>query len=501
MELAQKFIFFFLVGTSFLNFSIALAARIRTNYKDFTQLVFYWPTLLITFVAAAILSKSETQIAFSYFFQIIPTMFITKMLMDTRGLRFNLPFYSFIYMAGAIISGSLILFSDADFTTSLLPVTFASALPLFPNVWDTLVAQRKETSWVEKGMGMAMLTGIINHFNFAFFRLDTSTAWWGWGIAIIQYQCVSIFLPLMFNQRREDLERKNLELALAKISGERTSESIEIDELYKNLEHQITLKEEFSQKLKKTNMHLEDEREMNEILIKTISHDIANPLTVINAYVSMIESGRIPQEDYKLFMAKISTSVDSALRMVKRIRDAIVTRNQASFVNIQDVYLDQTINKLITQFEPRLNDKNIRVIYNNHSSNILVEAEEHSLIEHVFANILSNAIKFSHEGSRVEINISDLNDEVLVQFRDYGIGIKTDRMDRRLLSSTHGTKGETGSGFGMMVMGYFLQRFGASYSVHSDGENKGTTVSVKLKKSNVSFPKYPSVTESANILS
>ena len=491
MELAQKFIFLFLVGITVLNFSIALAARIRTNYKDFTQLVLYWPTLLVTMIAAAILSKNETQIAMSYFFQIIPTMFITKMLMDSRGLRFNLPFYTIVYFVGASVSAYMILATQNDFTTSLLPVTFATALPLFPNVWDTLVTQRKESSWVEKGMGITMVTGIINHFNFAFFRLDEASAWWGWGIAIIQYQCVSIFLPLMFNQRREDHERKNLELALTKISGISASTSVEIDELYKNLEHQITLKEEFSQELKRSNMHLEDEREMNEILIKTISHDIANPLTVINAYVSMIESGRIPPEDYKKIMGKISISVDSALKMVTRIRNAIVTRNQASIVNIQDVNLDQAINQLISQFEPRLNEKNIKVLYKGHPlKNILVRAEEHALNEHVFSNILSNSIKFSHEGSDIEISVFDTEDGVTIQFRDNGIGIKKDRLEKRLLSSTQGTKGEQGSGFGMLVMGYFLHQFGATYKLHSEGENKGTTISINLKKSNDSYSKF-----------
>jgi len=412
------------------------------------------------------------------------------MLMDSRGLRFNLPFYTVVYFVGASVSAYLIFATQTDFTTSLLPVTFATALPLFPNVWDTLVTQRKESSWVEKGMGLTMATGIVNHFNFAFFRLDDSASWWGWGLAIIQYQCVSIFLPLMFNQRREDHERKNLELALTKISGVSASSSVEIDELYKTLEHQITLKEEFSQELKKTNMHLEDEREMNEILIKTISHDIANPLTVINAYVSMIESGRIPPEDYKKIIGKVSLSVDSALKMVTRIRNAIVTRNQASFLNIQNVSLDHSINQLISQFESRLNDKKIKVIYkNDHLENIFVRAEEHALNEHVFSNILSNSIKFSHEGSDIIISVIDMEDEVTVQFRDNGIGIKKDRMERRLLSSTHGTNGETGSGFGMIVMGYFLNQFGASYNLHSDGVNKGTTISIKLKKSNGSHSK------------
>lgn len=502
MELAQKFIFFFLVGTSFLNFSIALAARIRTNYKDFTQLVLYWPTLLVTFIAAAILSQNETQIAFSYFFQIIPTMFITKMLMDTRGLRFNLPFYSFIYLAGAVISANLILFTDAGFTTSLLPVTFATALPLIPNAWDTLVTHRKESTWVEKGMGLAMVTGVINHFNYAFFRLDESSAWWGWGVALIQYQCISVFLPMMFNQRREDLERKNLELALSKISGKSSTSSVEIDELYKALEHQITLKEEFSQKLKNTNMHLEDEREMNEILMKTISHDIANPLTVINAYASMIESGRIQPADYKKIMGKISMSVDSALNMVNRIRNAIVTRNQASLVSVQDVHLDQAVQKVISLFEVKLNEKNIKLIYNNEDlRDVFVKAEEHALTEHIFANILSNAIKFSHEGSAIKISLVDMGGEISIQFQDQGIGINKDRMGRRLLGSTQGTQGETGSGFGMMVMGYFLHQFGASYKLHSEGENKGTTISINLKKSNVTYSKLDIQNKDANIFS
>lgn len=491
MNEVVKYIFFFLIGTTVLNFGIAIAARCFTKSKEFNQLTIYWTTLFINFFIVAALSATPNQIAFAFFFQFIPTFISGNILMQSRGKKLDLRLYGGLHLAACLLGTFLLLKTNAGFTLSLLPVAVTSSLVLFIPMWNSLVTHRSDANWIEKAMALMFVTAVINLFNYPLFRLDESTAWWGWSLSIAQYQCLSIFLPLLINYRRSQIERKNLELALNKLSAPIGQQNIEIDELYRNLELQIGQKEEVTRKLQASNQSLEEEREINEILIKTVSHDLANPLTVINAYIDMLHAGKIPLEDRDMIWERIKMSTRSALDMISRIRDAIVTRTQASIVAIHDVSVDRSIQRLIQQFETHLRSKNIKLSYeSNIPLDIFVSAEENTLTEHVFSNILSNAIKFSFDNSEIKITVSQVQDGISVEFKDSGMGIAQDRLGKRLLHSTEGTRGESGSGFGVMVMSYYLRKFDATYSIHSEGKNKGTTVTVNLKKSSTSLSKY-----------
>jgi signal transduction histidine kinase len=500
MDTVTKYIFLFLIGTTLLNFSIAVTAKIKTKNKAFNELILYWTSLFFTYLAVAVLSGSPKQIALAYFFQFIPSFFMTKMLMESRNIKFNLKLYGVAQLVGSVVSAYLLLSTEVGFTISLLPVTISSTLPYWHPIVNTLITQRAEANWIEKGMAWMFISGVINHFNYAFFRLDPEAQWWGWSVSIAQYQCLSIFLPLLINHRRSVIERKNIEMALTQLSGKHTSFNSEIDELYRTLELQIAQKEELTRKLQSLNAHLEEEREVNEILIKSVSHDVANPLTVISAYTQMLASGRFAPGEFNMIFDRVLQNTKSALDMIARLRKAIMTRNKANVVTLQDVSVDQTINKLLIQFDSALNEKNIKVDYQRAQNPYLsVIAEEDALTDHIFTNIFSNCIKFSHHNSKIEIKVSETEHNVVIEFRDFGVGIASNRLEKRLLTSTQGTNGEIGSGFGVIIMGYFLRQFGASHAIHSDGENRGATVTLTLKKTLATHAIFPTETNIANI--
>ena len=475
MNEISKYIFFFLIGTTILNFILAVIARIKIKDNKINYLIYYWFAVFLTYFAVATLSETPTQIAFAYYFQFISGSLMAKLLMDSRGIKFNYKLYIPLQVVGYILSTYLLLQTDAGFTVSLLPVTFTTALPLVHPLWNALVSQRHESNWVEKSMAVMFITGIINHFNYAFFRLDPNAAWWGWSVSIAQYQCLSIFLPLLMNYQREDRERKNIETILSRLSGDKIPSSHHMNELYQKLEEQITVKQELNQRL-------EEEREINVILIKTISHDLANPMTVIKSYLEMINSGRIPQKDHAQTLERIKESTKSALEMIQRIRNAIVTRNQSSLTTIQDVDVDYAIRNLLSLFETHLHTKNIKVIYENMlPQKIFVAAESRTLTEHVFANVMSNAVKFSYPDSHIRILVTHKDRHVYVEFVDQGMGFNQLRTEKGYIYPNGGTNGELGSGLGLILMGYFLRKFEGSYAISSEGQGKGTKVVIQLK--------------------
>lgn len=485
MDQVINFIFLFLIGSTLVSFGVALLARTNTGHKEFNNLVLYWTFLFINFGAVALLNKNPSQIAFAYFFQFFPSFILTKTLRDARGIKTSFKFFGTVQLIGMGITTILILFTNVGFTLSLIPITISTSLTFWEPVWDTLFKNRKEANWIEKGMGFVLATSIVNHFNYAFFRLDESAAWWGWGVSIAQYQCLSIFMPLLISHRREVNERKNIQMALEKISGQHSNINLEVDELYDQLELQIAQKEKFYNKLQASNANLKEEREMNEMLIRTVSHDIANPIQAMNAYVELLCAGKIPEQDHEKTFNRMKRSLKSSLDMISRIRNAIMTRSEAELVTLHEVPIDQSIERLLEAFEPKIKEKNLEINYqNNLAPNLCVIAEENALCEHVFSNVLSNAIKFSFDQSVIEIRVTQEGEYINVSFTDSGLGIDSNRLGKLVLESTEGTKGETGTGFGIMVMGYFLRKFGGSFSISSEtsGLNRGTVITVSLKK-------------------
>ncbi len=503
-----KYIFYFNIGASLLNFLIAVMARTKTKSKEFNDLIFYWASVIFTFIMAAIFINTPTEIAFSFFFQVFSINLMARMLCISQGMPYPWKLCASLQIPGMLLTSYFLLYTDLGFTLSLMPVVLTFSVSFVIPIWRVLVTDPQNSNWIAKTLAFFYITAIIHIFNFAIFRLDPTAALWGWSISIAQYQCISVFLPLMIYHSRDMKEKMNLQLALEHISGLRNLDinssslkkgNINIEELYHQLEMQITQKEEVLKQLKMANDSLEEEREINEILIKTISHDLATPLTVINAYTEMLSTNRIVESDIPKTWGRLKHNIDSSLNMIARIRNAILTRSQVNLVQVHNVCVDRSIKKVMELFESRFKEKNLTCHYSNSTSlDVFVLAEETTLVEHVLSNILSNAIKFSKPNNEIILNVFDAQECVNIEIRDFGVGIEEHRLAKKLLLSTEGTSGEIGSGFGMMVMSYFLKKFGGSIDIKSqtDEENHGTTVTVSLKKAN---QRKRSITDSANI--
>jgi signal transduction histidine kinase len=484
MESVIKYIFFFMIGTTLLNLCFAVVARINTKNTLFNMLIFYWISLFINFAATAVLSGSETQILYSFFFQSIPLLIFAKVLSDSRGLEFYFGRHVIGY-AGAMTLTTLAQKAGLSFTIALIPLVSAYILTFLRPALNTFVDKKNPANWIEKSIASVFFMAIVNIINFALFRLDDSSAWWGWSIAIAQYQCASVLLPMIIYHRRELNERQNLELALERLSGQNQNDHLRIEELYSQIDSQLKQKITLNHKLAASNVKLEEEQEINEILIKTISHDLANPLTVINAYSEMLSSGKVAVKEREKIWGRVKLNTQSALEMIHRIRTAILTRSQADMLEMNDVDLEIALHSLSESFDSRLQEKGLTLKINFlQQGPVFVRAEEKTLVDHVFSNILSNAIKFSFQHSSIEINVGAKEECVVIEFRDHGQGIKKQRLEKKLLSTTEGTNGESGTGFGLMVMGYFLRQFGGAFSIESytAGPERGTSFKVSLQR-------------------
>ena len=107
------------------------------------------------------------------------------------------------------------------------------------------------------------------------------------------------------------------------------------------------------------------------------------------------------------------------------------------------------------------------------------------MLKTVVRNFMSNAVKFSPEGSSIDISMTTEGDFAKISVRDHGVGIAADRLDSIFHKgeTTYGTSGEEGSGLGLQLCQDFARKNGGECTVESvEGQGSTFSVLVPLKK-------------------
>lgn len=106
-----------------------------------------------------------------------------------------------------------------------------------------------------------------------------------------------------------------------------------------------------------------------------------------------------------------------------------------------------------------------------------------SLLNTVWDNLLTNAIKYNKPDRSIEISIEEKEDSILVTFKDTGIGLNNEEMERIFerfyRADTARTRTTEGTGLGLSIVWTIIKLHGGHINVNSK-ENEGTTFIVEL---------------------
>ena len=437
-----KYIFLLLIGTSFLNFLITLVMKIQNKQKELNTLLVFWPALILAIIGSAVLDANPIQMALAYFFQMIPLNIMAQIMCSHQKIKTHWKYIIGIQFAAITCTTFLLLYTKAGFMAAMIPVYLSSSIPFICPIWFVLVKNRKKSNWIEIGISLVILVGILNQIYYAFFRLDPIATNIGWSISIAQNQCLSLFLPLLIIDRKKDY-----------------------------------------QFVKESNFHLKQERDDSHLFVRTISHDLATPLTVIKTYTDMLLAGKIAEENHNKIWQRIKLNVNSAQHMMFQINEIISNKQKADLVPVKPTCLKSCLEELHELFAMQLSEKQIGLdIKYSIGTDTKVMADQGSLTHHVLANIMSNAIKFSYRNNHIQINVEESDQFVIVNVRDFGVGMNQEASQIAILQSRAGTEGESGTGFGLMSLNYFVRKFQGEFHVLSSNEMQGTLIKLKLLK-------------------
>jgi signal transduction histidine kinase len=207
-------------------------------------------------------------------------------------------------------------------------------------------------------------------------------------------------------------------------------------------------------------------------LVRVLSHDIANSLSVVLLQAEKLTRGQnFSQENLQATYQKIIFAGNNIKKMLDGVRDQEKINSELSQnLHMQVFKLDSVFSEAHLIFEEKLHSKNISLDINL-EDNLRIKADRVCFLNQIVCNILSNAIKFSIENSKIEIKAFLQQDRICLQFIDYGVGIEGPFLAQMLkanrLVSTTGTSNEVGHGFGLPIIRDYVEFFGGSFEIHS----------------------------------
>lgn len=238
-------------------------------------------------------------------------------------------------------------------------------------------------------------------------------------------------------------------------------------------------------KLKKTKAELEELNQVKDKFFAIVSHDLRNSVTAFQGIGQIIES-YVKKEKWDRLIKLGSKMDNEAAKLGAFLNDLLnwsLTQVKRAPYNPQTISIDQKVKDVIHLMDSQIQSKKLEIEINT-ATDHSVYADQDALLL-VIRNLVSNAVKFSHENGRISINSKVTNNHIEVSVSDQGIGMEKEKV-ATLFSPTSkksekGTQGETGSGLGLIIVKEFLEINKGSIDVSSQ-IGKGTSFSFSLPK-------------------
>ena len=226
-------------------------------------------------------------------------------------------------------------------------------------------------------------------------------------------------------------------------------------------------------KLRFENTNLESLVDQKKNLIRNLYHDLNNSLAVIIGAVGASQQMKISDKDFEeknnLLLDKINRASKIQKTILTQVKDLDSLESGKKSIKLVPVSLDKVFETTSFIFKSKLDEKGVELKVDLKEADCKVIADETSLCHFVINNLVSNSIKFSNSGDIISISAHESDDCVTIIVEDQGHGIKESTMKNifkaHVKTTSVGTMGEKGTGFGMPLVKYYLDYFGAEIKV------------------------------------
>ncbi|MCB9234118.1 MAG: tetratricopeptide repeat-containing sensor histidine kinase [Bacteroidia bacterium] len=226
--------------------------------------------------------------------------------------------------------------------------------------------------------------------------------------------------------------------------------------------------EEKNLQIQAQNQRLGELNQIKDRIFSIISHDLRSPLNSLHGILTLIKSGALSESEIRGLTSSLIDRVDHTTMLVDNLLNWSRSQLEGFQVQAGEVNLAELVAGVVQLLKPQAEAKGI-VLENRLQGNLPAFADP-EMMKLVFRNLISNAIKFTPKGGKIEITGLVDGGEAKVWVRDSGVGM-SEQILAKLFGNEHvssyGTANEQGSGLGLLLVKEFLEKNGGKIQVTS----------------------------------
>ena len=239
--------------------------------------------------------------------------------------------------------------------------------------------------------------------------------------------------------------------------------------------------------LKRYSEELQELNKSKDKFFSIIAHDLRSPFYGLLGLTNIIKSEyeELQPDETKAYLDELYSSTSNLYTLIENLLEWSRIQSGSMTFQPEEIDFKELMEEVISVLNQTAQLKSISII--NHINNCLMIHGDRAMIRSLMQNLISNAIKFTHDGGSINISCSKINDEkVEVKVKDTGVGISNDKISKLFRidenTSSPGTNKEKGTGLGLLLCSEIVEMHGSTINVSSE-IGKGTYFSFALKLS------------------
>lgn len=233
---------------------------------------------------------------------------------------------------------------------------------------------------------------------------------------------------------------------------------------------------------------LKGQEKFRRDFIGNLAHELKTPIFAIQGYVETLLDGALDDPEVNVrFLERTAGSVERMIQLLDELDQITYYESGRVKLEITQFNIVQLIKEVIQTVEYRAVDKNIKIAYQGKYSEVLVSADRSKIMQ-VLINLVQNSIAYGIDHGQTNIQIYPMNELLLVEVSDNGVGIEQSNLNRiferfyRVEESR--SRNEGGSGLGLVIVKNILDAHNQNVNVRSTPSYGSTfTFSLQLASS------------------
>ena len=213
--------------------------------------------------------------------------------------------------------------------------------------------------------------------------------------------------------------------------------------------------------------------------VSNVSHEMKTPIAIIKNYAQLLQTGKASEEQRAEYAKGIEDAASRLSSLISNILKLNKLENQCILPEMEDYDVCRQLCECILQFEDAWDEKEIELETQIEDA-AMVRADA-NLLELVWNNLISNAVKFTQRGGSVRICQTSTEDHIIVAISDTGCGIAKENVNHIFDKFYQGdtSHAKEGNGLGLALVKRVLELMEGDIQVISE-VGKGSTFTVKL---------------------